>query len=75
MKPLAYELLGQRGHSAVLRAYEGTDFDGQLVGLSNCLTAEEGCAEATGEGVAGTYGVGHLNLRSIAERHLTRHNR
>ena len=67
---LANEALGQRGHSAVLCADEGTDLNSQLVGFGNGLATEDSCTETTGEGITCTYRVGNSYLWCWLERLL-----
>ena len=68
---LNLQFLWHHGHGAVLCADEGTDTDSGAVGFGYGLAIEDATYKGAGEGVAGAYGVGNGDLRSLLERYCT----
>lgn len=62
-----YQFQRQFRHGTLLCADIGTDVNGNLMSLLNGLSGEQRGRESTGKGVAGSDGVGNLNLRRRLE--------
>ena len=54
-------------HCTVLGANVGTHLNGKLMSLLDGLALQDAGTESTGEAIACTYGISHLNLWSLLE--------